>query len=473
MTLGDDSPTEVLIVGAGPTGLVLGLWLRRLGISVRIVDQYAEPGMTSRALAVHARTLELYRQLGLAHEVVQRRLPFTAVNLWVRGKLVARAPLGDIGRGLSPFPFIVIYPQDQHEKLLIERLRRAGCEVERNTKLIDVEERGHQVVARLETSHGTRTECRALYVAGCDGAHSRVRQVLDIGFPGGTYERVFYVADVELHGKVADQELHVALDEADLIAVFPMKGRDGNCEPFPGASLAWALNGLVVAVLLACDGDWPASAARDHVAKLVLESITAACGAVSCGGLENRGSDARLVGGLDRQHDRSGGEHSSQRGRLVRVLPAARNVPDVDGGEACRQHQVAQRVLIGQRERPWGAWRSRRQQRFERRDVPRCVAVFGLSPRRDNDGAAGTDDPPRLGERVHGVGCVLKRIEPGHEIERLVRVGQILQLALTKVDTGQATARDRQEFRGCIDPRDLYAALFCTDEKASGAATGV
>jgi hypothetical protein len=94
---------EVLIVGAGPTGLVLALWLKRLGIDVRIIDRAAEPRTTSRALVVQARTLELYRQLGLSDEVVERGREFAAVNVWVRGKPGGRVALGDIGRGLSPF----------------------------------------------------------------------------------------------------------------------------------------------------------------------------------------------------------------------------------------------------------------------------------------------------------------------------------------------------------------------------------
>src|SRR6185295_13360296 len=134
------------------------------------------------------------------------------------------AVFGDIGQGLSPFPYVLIYPQDQHERLLIEHLRREGVDVERSTTLVGFEERDGQVLARLERADGTRSACRAVYVAGCDGAHSRVREVVGIGFPGGTYERVFYVADVELHGPLANHELHVALDEADLLAVFPMKG---------------------------------------------------------------------------------------------------------------------------------------------------------------------------------------------------------------------------------------------------------
>ena len=114
--------TDVLIVGAGPTGLVLGLWLSRLGIRVRIVDQTSEPGTTSRALAVQARTLELYDQIGLADAVIERGRKATAANLWVSGKKKGRFVFGDMGKGLSPFPYAVIFPQDEHERLLIERL---------------------------------------------------------------------------------------------------------------------------------------------------------------------------------------------------------------------------------------------------------------------------------------------------------------------------------------------------------------
>src|ERR1700733_3162013 len=105
---------DVLIAGAGPTGLVLALWLKRLGVDVRIIDQTAEPGTTSRALAVHARTLELYRQMGLANEVVDRGRKIAAINFWARGQHAARVDFSGIGEGLSPFPYVLIFPQDQH-----------------------------------------------------------------------------------------------------------------------------------------------------------------------------------------------------------------------------------------------------------------------------------------------------------------------------------------------------------------------
>src|SRR5580693_9852202 len=105
--------TEVLIVGAGPTGLVLALWLTKLGVKVRIIDKTAEPGTTSRALAVQARTLELYRQLDLADTVVSRGHRTPAVNLWVTGTRAARVPFDTVGAELTPYSFFEIFPQDE------------------------------------------------------------------------------------------------------------------------------------------------------------------------------------------------------------------------------------------------------------------------------------------------------------------------------------------------------------------------
>src|SRR3954466_13904206 len=123
----NDREIDVLIVGAGPTGLVLALWLNRLGVRTRIVDKTAEPGTTSRALAVQARTLELYRQVGLSEAVVAEGRKMTTVNLWKAGKHAARVVFGDMGGDLSPFPYALIYTQDEHERLLIGLLMPASA----------------------------------------------------------------------------------------------------------------------------------------------------------------------------------------------------------------------------------------------------------------------------------------------------------------------------------------------------------
>ncbi len=219
--------TDVLIAGAGPTGLILALWLNKLGVQVRIVDKTAEPGTTSRALAVQARTLELYCQLDLADAVVKNGHHVPGVNLWARGKPAAHLELSKIGEGLTPYPFLHIFPQDRHEKLLIERLKTVGIAVERPTELLGFTDQGDRVTARLRGPDGLEEQCEAAYIAGCDGAHSIVRHTIGAGFEGGTYRQLFYVADVEGTGTAFNGELHVDLDQSDFLAVFPItaKGR--------------------------------------------------------------------------------------------------------------------------------------------------------------------------------------------------------------------------------------------------------
>ncbi|HKN59968.1 MAG TPA: FAD-dependent monooxygenase, partial [Candidatus Acidoferrales bacterium] len=216
--------TDVLIVGAGPTGLVLALWLTHMGVRVRIVDKTAEPGTTSRALAVQARTLEFYNQMGLADVVVERGRRVVAANLWVAGGKAAHLFFGEMGAGISPFSYALVFPQDEHERLLIDRLSELGVQVERQTELLGFEDASGGVRAHLKRLDGTVETCAAAYIAGCDGAHSVVREALQIGFPGGTYAHLFYVADVKASGATMNGELHVALDRADFLAVFPLKG---------------------------------------------------------------------------------------------------------------------------------------------------------------------------------------------------------------------------------------------------------
>ena len=217
------SSTDVLIVGAGPTGLVLALWLTRMGVPVRILDKTAEPGTTSRALAVHARTLELYHQMDLTEAVIKNGHQVPAVNLWVAGKHEARVDFANVADSMTPYPFLHIFPQDEHEKLLIARLSGMGITVERNTELTGFLDSGDRVTATLNGPQGSETlECH--YIAGCDGARSKTRDIIGTGFPGGTYQQIFYVADIEGSGQGVDGELHVDLDAADFLALFPLKG---------------------------------------------------------------------------------------------------------------------------------------------------------------------------------------------------------------------------------------------------------
>jgi 2-polyprenyl-6-methoxyphenol hydroxylase-like FAD-dependent oxidoreductase len=194
------SRSKVLIAGAGPTGLVLALWLTSQGVKVRIIDKTDGPGTTSRAVAVQARTLELYRQLDLTDEVLEQGHRVSAINLWVRGRKQTRVSFENFAADLTPYgPFT--YAQDQHERLLIQRLEAMGVVVERKTELLRFSDTGGEVAATLRSPDGQEETCHVGYLAGCDGAHSVVRQTIGTGFPGGTYQQVFYVADVNATGQ--------------------------------------------------------------------------------------------------------------------------------------------------------------------------------------------------------------------------------------------------------------------------------
>lgn len=210
------SNLSILIVGAGPTGLVLALSLARRGVKFRIIDEKDAPGRESRALAVHARTLEFYRQFGFGDAVVAAGTEIRSVNLVEGGERVGGFSIADLGAGLSPYPFVIDFPQDEHERFLVERLRDLGVEVERGVRLDRYLQKEGAVEAVL-VHGGTEEKVRCDWLCGCDGARSRVREGLGVGFAGGTYQHLYYVADVKLSAGQNDQ-LYLALG-ADAFAL--------------------------------------------------------------------------------------------------------------------------------------------------------------------------------------------------------------------------------------------------------------
>src|SRR5699024_3836977 len=219
--------SDVLIVGAGPTGLALALWLTKQGINVRIIDKNTGPGETSRAMVVQARTLELYRQLDLAEAVVSAGHKSPSMPMWARGKHRVKIVFTEAGADMTPYPFVTVYPQDQHERLLVDKLATMGVIVERETELLSCQDDGERVTALLRLPDGTESAVQVHYLAGCDGARSTVREQLDTGFTGGTYKHVFYVADVEASGLEPADEAHIALDRGDFALVLSY-GTDGQ-----------------------------------------------------------------------------------------------------------------------------------------------------------------------------------------------------------------------------------------------------
>lgn len=221
---------NVLIAGAGPSGLMLALELCRHGVRPRIIDPLPGPSPLSRALVVHARTLELLDRHGLADTFVARGEIVRGVALRRKGRVVASLPLGRIGEGLSPFPFLLIISQDQTEALLREALATHGVAVEWHTSFVGLTQDAAGATVTLQAPGQPPETVPVAYVSGCDGAHSAVRHALGIGFPGGTYEQVFFVADTVTEGLDEDARLgrllEVSLAPRTFNAFFPMpRGR--------------------------------------------------------------------------------------------------------------------------------------------------------------------------------------------------------------------------------------------------------
>ena len=119
--------TDVLVVGAGPTGLMLANQLVRRGVRVRIIDRHAGPSLQTRALGVQARTLEIYAKLGIADRALELGKIATGANMWAQGRQMARVPLGDAGRSVTPYPYILILGQDDNERIMGEKLNALGA----------------------------------------------------------------------------------------------------------------------------------------------------------------------------------------------------------------------------------------------------------------------------------------------------------------------------------------------------------
>ncbi|MGC1381079.1 MAG: FAD-dependent monooxygenase, partial [Candidatus Baltobacteraceae bacterium] len=221
------SDLPVLISGAGPSGLALALSLVHRGVPFRIIDENAGPGEHSRAMAVQARTLEFYQQFGIGDEVVNEGIVIQRAHLRTglaaeRGEHEQTVYFNEIGTGLSPYPFVLSYPQDDHERFLVAKLHALGIEVERNAKLTGLSEDGASMTATVADGDGHVETIRAAYVCGCDGAHSAVRQLLGVGFSGGTYDQMFFVADVKTAESI-QPDLYGNLGSDVLVLMLPVR----------------------------------------------------------------------------------------------------------------------------------------------------------------------------------------------------------------------------------------------------------
>jgi 2-polyprenyl-6-methoxyphenol hydroxylase-like FAD-dependent oxidoreductase len=218
--------TDVLVVGAGPTGLMLANQLGRRGVRALILDRHDGPSLQTRAIGVQARTLEIYSHLGIVDRALELGKRATGANMWAQGRRAARVPFGDSVLGVSPYPFLLILGQDDNERLLGEALHKWGMTIRWNTELVGLAQETDRVIAKVKQPDGTIREVTAAWVAGCDGARSAVRELNGIAFQGAPYEHVFFVADTQMTGSMVQAEVNVYLWRGGFHLFFPMRGTD-------------------------------------------------------------------------------------------------------------------------------------------------------------------------------------------------------------------------------------------------------
>ena len=209
---------KALIVGAGPTGLVMAHELARDGIQCRLIDKAPHRATESRAIAIHSRTVETFELMRLADAFIGAGQRIAGVNTYGESGRIAHTAFGMLD---TRYPFVLGVPQDETERILEERLATLGVRIERNTELISLAQRDSGVSARLRA--GDRVEeVETDWLLGCDGAHSTVREQLGISFSGATYPELFVLADVKVACDLDHAEAQVWLHREGALAFFPL-----------------------------------------------------------------------------------------------------------------------------------------------------------------------------------------------------------------------------------------------------------
>lgn len=217
------SSTEIdtLIVGAGPVGLTAAVTMRRRGARVRVVDAAPTGASTSRAAVVHARTLEVLADIGVAPRLIEEGLVVPDFTVRDRTRRLAHIDF----RGLrTPYPFTLMLSQARTEALLDSALAESGCAVDREVTFEAFENTASGRLAVLRRSDGTHEAVAARFVIGADGSHSRVREQLGIAFEGGEYADSFVLADVSMVWPLARTEVQLFLAAQGLVVVAPLPG---------------------------------------------------------------------------------------------------------------------------------------------------------------------------------------------------------------------------------------------------------
>ncbi len=225
MSATENSNRDVLIVGAGPTGLTMACELLRHGITPRIIDKVMAPTDKSKAFAIHSRTLELFDNIGIVDTFLSQGNVCNAFDMYDRGEPLANVEFDSLE---SKYPFVLMLAQRDTEKILYEHLKSFGVEVEREVELEKIKQTDDQVVATVKTQYGSDETINCRYLVGCDGAHSRTRHQLDLDFKGAPYPNYWLLADCNIDWKYPIFHLSIFIHSTGVTAYFPLRSDRGR-----------------------------------------------------------------------------------------------------------------------------------------------------------------------------------------------------------------------------------------------------
>jgi len=217
-----DKNIDVLIVGAGPSGLMMACQLALRNISFRIIDKKEQRTNYSGALIVQARSLEIFQQMGIAQTAIQRGTIANEIKLIFNGKKTFTIPVRDIGHGLTPFPYLLLLEQSQTEQLLTKFINNFGYSIERETELIQFTQDDHGVNSVLKLPDGQEEFVISKYLIAADGARSTIRKQLQIPFIGKTFSTDLFVSDCKAEGDLSPEQLGFSFSDQTTAGIFPL-----------------------------------------------------------------------------------------------------------------------------------------------------------------------------------------------------------------------------------------------------------
>lgn len=234
------SQTGALIVGAGPSGMMLANVLARAGVAFRIIDKSERATEESRANIVHVRTLEMLDKLDLAEEALRIAVKIRGVDIFVKGKPAAYVPFTGPDAVSTPFPFSLGLRQGEVQKILQRALNSFGVSVEWCTELTDLKIQADGAQARLRHSDGSEEMLHAAYIVAADGAGSFVREAIDVALQGSTYEQTAFLSDVIVRDAFPPERLRLNLTTGGFVGILPLNPREKEYRLFGALSPKYA-----------------------------------------------------------------------------------------------------------------------------------------------------------------------------------------------------------------------------------------